>query len=149
MTGRARTFGIASRWRIGQWWWPTALVLSAWAAPARTASTPGPNVPRITAFAIAPARLESGCPVTLRIDFEDAGADVARAVMRWRARTGCQRYHERTEVVSIATTGLTGRTAGHADVVIVPSPAGGWVDEGKMSAKDLDDVTADIRTFSK
>jgi hypothetical protein len=127
MTGRARKLATAWRWQIGRWWWLTALVLSACAAPALTASVPGPGVPRITAFAIVPARVESGCPVTLRIDFEDTGADVARAVMRWRARTGYQRYHERTEVVPIATTELTGRAAGHADVVIVPPHAGGWV----------------------
>jgi hypothetical protein len=53
------------------------LLLAACAAPALTASAPGPGVPRITAFEIAPTRVDSGCPVTLRIDFEDAGATLS------------------------------------------------------------------------
>jgi hypothetical protein len=48
-------------------------------------------------------------------------------VTRWRARTGNQRYHESTDVLPITVTALQGRTAGRADVVIVPPHAGGDV----------------------
>lgn len=113
-----------SRW---PWWLAVLVVLSACATPALTASPPGADVPRITTFAIEPGRVESSCPITFRINFEDAGADVTRAVMRWRARTGYQRYHDRTEVIPIAPSELAGRTAGHTAVVIVPPHAGSWL----------------------
>lgn len=126
MSDRSRLARIALR-PFSAASWLTAVVLSACTAPVLTASAPGPGVPKITALDITPARIDSGCSVTLRIDFEDPGGDVVRAVTRWRARTTVQRYHERTEVLPIAASTLAGKTTGRTEVVIVPPHAGSWL----------------------
>jgi hypothetical protein len=105
----------------------TALLAAACASPMVVISPPGPGVPTIAALEVAPGRIESGCPLAFRIRFEDSGADVVRAVARWRARTGYSRYHEGTEVLPFASAELYGRSAGRAEVVIVPPHAGNYV----------------------
>jgi hypothetical protein len=105
----------------------TALLAAACASPMVVISPPGPGVPTIAALEVAPGRIESGCPLAFRIRFEDSGADVVRAVARWRARTGYSRFHEGTEVLPFAPAELYGRSVGRAEVVIVPPHAGNYV----------------------
>jgi hypothetical protein len=105
----------------------TALLAAACASPMIVISPPGPGVPTIAALEVAPGRIESGCPLTFRIQFEDSGADVVRAVARWRARTGYSRFHEGTQVLPFAPVELYGRSTGRAEVVLVPPHAGNYV----------------------
>ena len=99
-----------SRRRVRWIWWLAALATCACTAPVLAASPPGPGAPKITVLEIMPARIESGCPVTLRIDFQDLDGDVVRAVTRWRARFGSRRFHEETEALPIAVSALAGKT---------------------------------------
>jgi hypothetical protein len=75
-----------------------ALVLTACAAPTVVVTPPAPGAPHISALTVEPGHLESGCPITIRLTFEDAGRDVTRAVARWWARTSYSRYDEGTDV---------------------------------------------------
>ena len=120
--------GTRTSWRRVRWiWWLTALATCACTAPVLTPSPQGAGAPRITALEIMPARIDSGCPVTLCIDFEDPNGDVVRAVTQWRARFNSRRYHEETEVLPLAVSALAGKTAGRVDVVIVPPHSGSWL----------------------
>ena len=113
----ARVMGITS----------ALIVIGACASPPIIVTPPGPGVPVISALEIAPARTEPGCPIVLSIQFEDAGADVVRAVARWWARTGYQRHHDGTDLLPVAPAQFRGKSTGRADVVIVPPHAGNYV----------------------
>ena len=105
-----------------------ALVLGACAAPTVVVVTPpAPGVPHISALTVEPGRLKSGCPITFRLTFEDAGRDVTRAVARWWARTGYRRYDEGTDVLPFAPAQFQGKSDGRAEVVIVPPYPGDYV----------------------
>jgi hypothetical protein len=101
-----------------------ALVLTACAAPTVVVTPPAPGAPYISALPVEPGRLESGCPITIRLTFEDAGRDVTRAVPRWWARTGYSRHDEGTDVLPFAPAQFQGKSDGRAEVVIVPPHAG-------------------------
>jgi len=104
-----------------------ALLAGACARPAVVVTAPGPGVPAISVLAVTPAHIESGCPLTFRIQFDDSGRDVVRAVARWRARTGYQRFHEGTDVLPFAPGQLQGRSGGRVEVVVIPPHAGSYV----------------------
>ena len=104
-----------------------ALVLTACAAPTVVVTPPAPGVPHISALTVEPGRLKSGCPITFRLTFEDAGRDVTRAVARWWARTGYSRYDEGTDVLPFAPAQFEGKSDGLAEVVIIPPDVGNYV----------------------
>ena len=104
-----------------------ALLAGACARPAVVVTAPGPGVPAISALAVTPAHIESGCPLRFRIQFDDAGHDVVRAVARWRAKTGNQRFHESTEVLPLAPEQLHGKSGGWVEVVVIPPHAGSYI----------------------
>ena len=113
----ARVMGITSA---------LTLVMGACASPPVIVTPPGPGVPVISALEIAPARIESGCPIALSIQFEDAGRDVVRAVASWRVRAG-RRHHDGTDVLPIAPGQFREKSAGRANVTIVPPHPGNYV----------------------
>jgi hypothetical protein len=104
-----------------------ALLAGACARPAVVVTAPGPGVPAISALAVTTAHVESGCPLKFRIQFQDSGRDVVRAVARWRAKTGNQRFHEGTEVLPFAPEQIQGKPGGQVEVVVIPSHAGSYV----------------------
>jgi hypothetical protein len=104
-----------------------ALLAGACARPAVVVTAPGPGVPAISALTVTPAHIESGCPLRFRIQFEDSGRDVVRAVARWRAKTGYQRFHEGTDVLPFAPEQLQGKPGGRVEVVVIPPHAGSYV----------------------
>jgi hypothetical protein len=103
------------------------LVVAGCASPTIVVTPPTLGVPTILALEAVPAQIESGCPIAFRIQFEDAGADVVRAVARWRARTGYNRNHEGTDILPFALNQLHGKSNGQAEVTVVPSHAGSYV----------------------
>lgn len=104
-----------------------ALLAGACARPAVVVTAAGPGVPAISALGVTPAHIESGCPLRFRIQFDDAGRDVVRAVARWRAKTGYQRFHEGTDVLPFAPEQLQGKSNGQVEVVVIPPHAGSYV----------------------
>ena len=123
-----------------------ALVLAACAAPPVAVTAPGPGVPHISTLAIEPGRLESGCPITFRLEFEDAGRDVTRVVARWRARTGSARSHEGTDILPFAPTLLQGKADGRAEVVVIPPHAGHYV--YRIQLEDAQGQTSNVAEAS-
>ena len=103
-----------------------ALLTGACARPT-VVTAAGPGVPAISALGVTPAHIESGCPLRFRIQFDDAGRDVVRAVARWRAKTGYQRFHEGTDVLPFAPEQLQGKSNGQVEVVVIPPHAGSYV----------------------
>lgn len=104
-----------------------ALLAGACARPAVVVTAPGPGVPAISTLAVTPTHVESGCPLTFRIQFEDSGRDVVRAVARWRAKTGDRRFHEGTDVLPVTPGQLQGKSGGGVEVVVIPPHAGRYV----------------------
>ena len=104
-----------------------ALLAGACAGPAVVVTAPGPGVPAISALSVTPVHIESGCPLTFRIQFDDSGRDVVRAVARWRAKTGYQRFHEGTDILPFAPEQLQGKSGGRVEVVVIPPHAGSYV----------------------
>jgi hypothetical protein len=119
-----------------------ALVLAACATPPVVITAPGPGVPHISTLAVEPGRLESGCPITFRLEFEDAGRDVTRVVARWRAQSVRPRSHEGTDVLPFAPTQLQGNANGRAEVVVIPPHAGHYV--YRIQLEDAQGQTSNI-----
>jgi hypothetical protein len=96
----------------------------------------------ISALEIAPAKIEEGCSVMFRLQFEDTGADVVRAIARWRARTASYRHHDGTNVLPFAVDQFHGKSDGRADVMVVPPHAGNYV--YRIQLEDAEGQTSNI-----
>jgi NAD(P)H-hydrate repair Nnr-like enzyme with NAD(P)H-hydrate dehydratase domain len=104
--------------------------LVACETPLRTSAT-HPDRPDVASLGVESDRVRSGCPVKRRIAFQDAEANVARALASWahQGSTSAGGRPLRVDQDGFAAgaldrSALTGRRRGEAEIVLTPLQPG-------------------------